>query len=56
MAHILFFKTKSMEDSRNFLTLIFDTVEEAIAKRQEIIEKGYANESIIYTAIKEGIK
>ena len=54
MSYVLFFKTQSMSDGRNYLAKVFKEMTEAIKEEINLLENGYHNEKVIETSIQEG--
>jgi len=54
--YILFFQVESMKNTRTYVGRLCTTIEEALEQREEIINYGWHDETVIFTEIKEGTK
>ena len=52
--YILFLQTESMRGSRTYVARLCETIGEALEQREEVINHGWHDETVIHTNIKEG--
>jgi hypothetical protein len=56
MKYLVFFQVESMRNTRTYVARECDTIGEALEQREELINHGWHDETVIFTEIKEGTK